>query len=46
MGLFLIRAKDSATKFKRGQLNVLLCMVYFFPPVPEICARLAGNYCQ
>jgi hypothetical protein len=24
----------------------VLCMVYYFPPVAEICARLAGNLCQ
>jgi hypothetical protein len=50
MELFLIGgppAKDSATKLKGGQLNV--CTVYCvlsFPPVAEICARLAGNFCQ
>ncbi len=35
-------AEDSATKLKRGQLN--LCSL--FPPVSEICARSAGNFCQ
>ena len=24
----------------------VLCMVYSFPPVAEICARLAGKFCQ
>ncbi len=40
-------AEDSATKLKRGQLN--MCTVYgvlFSPHVAEICARLAGNFCQ
>jgi hypothetical protein len=37
----------SATKLGRNQLNV--CTVYgvLFPPLAaEICARLAGNFCQ
>ncbi len=34
-------AKDSAAKLKRSQLYV--CNL--FPPVAEICARLAGNFC-
>ncbi len=44
-------AKDTATKLKRGQLCVL-CMCRYcewctlFPPVAEICASLAGNFCQ
>ncbi len=44
-------AEDSAAKLKSSQLNV--CTVYaycvqctLFPPVAEICARLAGNFCQ
>ncbi len=42
-------AEDSATKLKKGQLNV--CNVQcvwctLFPPVAEIYARLAGNFCQ
>ncbi len=43
-------AEDSATKLKRDQLNV--CTVYvcvwctLFLPAAEICARLAGNFCQ
>ncbi len=40
-------AEDSATKLKRGQLNV--CTVFgvlFSPHVAEICARMAGNFCQ
>ena len=38
------QGEDSATKLKEGQLNV--CTVYdvLFPPVVEICARLAGNF--
>jgi hypothetical protein len=43
--------EDSATKLKRGQLNVctvyicVLCMVCtLFPPVAEVCARMAGNF--
>ncbi len=42
--------EDSATKRKRGQLNVCMCCVCVWctvvPPVAEICARLAGNYSQ
>jgi hypothetical protein len=41
-------AEDSAAKLKRSQLNV--CTVYGVlsppPPAAEICARLAGNFCQ
>jgi hypothetical protein len=47
-------AEDSATKLKRGQLNV--CTVYgvlfsplrlkFVPDWPEICTRLARNLYQ
>ncbi len=44
-------AEDSATKLKRGQLNVCTVYVYcvwytHFPPVADICARLASNFCQ
>ncbi len=44
-------AEDSATKLKRGELNVCTVYVYWvwctlFPTVAEICARLAGNFCQ
>ncbi len=47
-------AEDSATKLKRGQPGPANCvyrvcvlrMVYSFPPVAEICARLASNFCQ
>ncbi len=44
-------AEDSATKLKGGQLNVFTVYVFcvwstLFPPVAEICARLAGNFCQ
>jgi hypothetical protein len=41
-------AEDSATKLKRGQLNVCTVYVYgvIFPPEAEICARLASNFCQ
>jgi hypothetical protein len=58
MGLLLIGgplAEDSATKLKRGQINVsILCMCTVYgvlslpppPPVAEICARLSGNFCQ
>ena len=54
VGLFLIGgplAEDSATKLKGGQLNVFTVYVFcvwstLFPPVAEICARLAGNFCQ
>ncbi len=54
MGLFLIGgplADDSAAKLKRSQLSVCTVYVYgalctLFPPAAEICARLAGNYCQ
>ncbi len=50
MELFLIGgplAEDSATKLKRGQLNV--CTVYgvlFSLLWLKICARLAGNFYQ
>jgi hypothetical protein len=42
-------AKDSATKLKRGLLNVYTVHVYcvwctLFPPVAEICAMLANNF--
>jgi hypothetical protein len=45
-------AEDSAAKIKRDQQNV--CTVYEYcvcctllpPSVAEICARLAGNFCQ
>ncbi len=47
------QAEDSATKLKRSHLNVSTVHVYcvcvlctLFPPAAEICARLAGNYCQ
>ncbi len=54
MGLFLIwdpLAEDSATKLKTGQLYMCTLYLYgvwctLFPPVAEICARLAGNFCQ
>ncbi len=44
-------AEESATKLKGGQINVCTVYVYsvwcnLFPPVAEICARLAGNFCQ
>jgi hypothetical protein len=47
-------AEDSATKLKRGQLNVCIVYVYcvwslwctLFPPVAEICARLARKFYQ
>ncbi len=53
MGLFLIGGpltEDSAAKLKKSQLNVCTVYVYcvysILPPVAEICARLAGNFCQ
>jgi hypothetical protein len=24
--------------------TIILCMVYSFPPLAEICARMAGNF--
>ncbi len=44
-------AEDSAAKLKRSQLSVCTVCVYcvrctLFPLVAEICARLAGNFCQ
>jgi hypothetical protein len=49
-------SEHSATKLKRGRLSCVLCMcivygvlfspLWLFPPVDEICARLAGNFCQ
>ncbi len=41
-------SENSATKLKRGQLNVYTGYVHcvwctLFPPVAEICAMLAGN---
>ncbi len=44
-------AEDSVTKLKSGQLNVCTVYVYcvwctLFPLVTEICASLAGSFCQ
>ncbi len=44
-------AEDSAAKLKKSQLNVCTVYVYcvrciLLPPVAEIYARLAGNFCQ
>jgi hypothetical protein len=55
MGLSLIVGlwpDDSATKLKRGQLDV--CTVYVYcilcisppPPAAEICSRFVGNFYQ
>ncbi len=42
-------AEDSATKLKRGQLSVCTVYVYGvgrYSPCAEICAKLAGSFCQ
>jgi len=42
----------SAAKLKRSQPNVYTVVYVYcvqrtiYPPVAEICARLAGNFCQ
>jgi hypothetical protein len=45
MGLLGQLVEDSATKLKRGPAKCVYCVwCTLFPPVAEICARLAGNY--
>jgi hypothetical protein len=49
MGLFLIGdhwPKILPQNSKEASKMCALRMVYSFPPVAEICARLAGNFCQ
>jgi hypothetical protein len=54
MGLFLLGGhllKILPQSSKGASLMFVQCIVYCvqctpFPPVAEICARLAGNFCQ